>query len=357
MNSPELAAAARLTAWQRELSSLTVTVRERLAADSASGRSSRTLWWGGGYSDLLPVCAQSADGEVLVADVDPRRLRRSGSLAGEQARTVRLLALADLRRDTCGIESAMAGAALRDIEGYLALEEKLRHRFENTPAVPDGWASRVVMDFTVNRVDAKDEAQLLAEAFRVMDRTGCLVSATLVSDEPLPSSHTVRSAPSGPPLRLPTEASVLQAFEDAGFHGIKLHWAEAADPLALDRIGDADIRMCIVEAYKGKQGPCLELGQAIMYCGPWREVHDDDGHVYRRGQRVSVCAKTYDLMMRAPYQGALLGLRSVNEPPVSQAELFDCNTPALRDPKVTKGLAPFTGSQTPAGCVPGNGCC
>ena len=65
----------------------------------------------------------------------------------------------------------------------------------------------------------------------------------------------------------------------------------------------------------------------------------------------------YDLMMQAPYEGSFLGLRSVNEPPLAEAVLFDCNTPALRDPKVTKGLAPFEGAQAAACCSSVSGCC
>ena len=101
----------------------------------------------------------------------------------------------------------------------------------------------------------------------------------------------------------------------------------------------------------------LGVGQAVMYRGPWLEVQDDDGHVYRRGERVAVCAKTFDLMMRAPYQGAFMGLRSVNEPPLARAVTFDCNTSTLRDPKVTKGLAPFDGGQAETSCSAENGCC
>lgn len=62
--------------------------------------------------------------------------------------------------------------------------------------------------------------------------------------------------------------------------------------------------------------------------------------------------------MRAPYQDAFIGLRSINEPLLQDAAAFDCNTPALRDPKVTKGLLPFPGAKvTSDACGPGTGCC
>jgi hypothetical protein len=42
---------------------------------------------------------------------------------------------------------------------------------------------------------------------------------------------------------------------------------------------------------------------------------------------------------------------------LAEAVLFDCNTPALRDPKVTKGLLPFEGAQATACCSSVSGCC
>lgn len=348
-------AASRLEPWQRELMHIASRVGTDLDQEASVTEAPRTLWWGGAYSELLALCVAGLQGELLIADHESRTLRKSMALVAK-ARAVRLMALADLSRDAGVIETLLQGAVLRDIDGYLALEEKLRFGIERSPAVPSGWASRIVMDFTLNRVSAETEQQLMSEAFRALSLRGCVVCAVLVSDEPLDSLHSVRSAPAGAPLRIPSETAVISAFERAGFHGITLHWsATAAD--AIDRIGDAEIRMCSVQAYKGKQGPCWELGQAVMYRGPWREVRDDDNHVYRRGERVAVCAKTYDLMMRAPYKGSFLGLRSVNEPPLAEAALFDCNTPALRDPKVTKGLLPFEGAQATAYCSSVSGCC
>ncbi|UXY15878.1 hypothetical protein N8I74_02350 [Chitiniphilus purpureus] len=357
MNSPEPHSAARLSAWEHELASLASGLRTRLETTSQRA-DQRVLWLGGGYSALLAQnTAALAGADVMLADVETRQLRRARSLVGERAQTIRLLDLGNLRRDVRGIESAMSATAIRDIESYLVLEEKLRNLFAGTPAVADGWAHSVVLDFAVNRIEPGMVPQLLAEAFRVQAREGVVYCAALVADEPIASAYAVRGAPPGPSLHVPTEGALLRSFEEAGFHGITVHWSTAVDPLAVDRIGDVDVRMCIIEAYRGKQGPCFELGQAVMYRGPWREVEDDDGHVYRRGQRVAVCAKTFDLMMRAPYQGQFVGLRSVNEPPLAQAELFDCNTPALRDPKVTKGLAPFAGATAASACDPAGGCC
>ncbi len=35
--------------------------------------------------------------------------------------------------------------------------------------------------------------------------------------------------------------------------------------------------------------------------GPMKRVEDDDGHVFRRGEQVGVCEKTFRLLQREPY--------------------------------------------------------
>ena len=41
---------------------------------------------------------------------------------------------------------------------------------------------------------------------------------------------------------------------------------------------------------------CVEVGQAVIYRGPYSEVCDDDGHVFPRGKRMAVCQRTFDFV-------------------------------------------------------------
>jgi hypothetical protein len=347
---------ARLSPWLRNMAGATDVLRGKLLA--AAGQSRGHLLWWGGYSELLFNLGRMDDMEIVIAEADPRRLRRHMQGAAPGTRKVRLLQLSDLRRDADGVEAILAGSGPRDLESYMALQERLAQRFDDSPAVADGWADYIVQDFTLNRVDQKSEAPLLQGAMRCLGAQGRLLSVVLVADEAVHELQTLREGPAGQAMRLPTERALVEAFEAAGYHGICLHWADGDSPAALERIGNIEVRACIVEAFKGKRGPCYELGQAVIYSGPWREVKDDDGHTYPRGARVAVCAKTFDLLMRAPYQGQFVALRSVNEPPLSEAKPFNCDTAALRPPGVTKGIEPFDGAQAPVqACTPGGGCC
>ncbi len=87
--------------------------------------------------------------------------------------------------------------------------------------------------------------------------------------------------------------------------------------LSLDRDHqDAWLRKHPVTAWK-EEGECWDHNEAVIYRGPFREVRDDDGHVFRRGQRVAVCRKTFEILTREPYEAhfeAVTPLEAVEEP-------------------------------------------
>ena len=140
----------------------------------------------------------------------------------------------------------------------------------------------------------------------------------------------------------------------AGFYGLRFEYL-SAEPV--DRIAGVELRAVVLRAYKGKEGVCLDQGHAVMYPGPWSAVEDDDGHRYVRGERTAVCAKTYGLLMRAPYAGSLIGLNPPTLLPLEDAPQFDCNTPALRDIAVTRGERAANGGVPAAGACGPDGCC
>ena len=126
----------------------------------------------------------------------------------------------------------------------------------------------------------------------------------------------------------------LQAFADAGFHGIEI---AKRQPEPWQTIEGIEFRSMTVVAWKGKQGPCLERNQALLYKGPFRQVEDDDGHVFVRGQRMAVCDKTFQLFQKPPYEGVFEPIEPLQNIPLEEAEAFDCRRQKVRDPRETKG--------------------
>ncbi len=123
--------------------------------------------------------------------------------------------------------------------------------------------------------------------------------ADIVSDEAVPEH--LKADPelwSGCVSGAFQERELLRVLEAAGFHGTHIEaWAEK--PFAV--VEGIEFRSVTVTAHKGKQGPCVETNQAVVYRGPWKRVEDDDGHVLERGKRVAVCDKTYRILTGEPY--------------------------------------------------------
>ena len=110
-------------------------------------------------------------------------------------------------------------------------------------------------------------------------------------------------------------------------------------------------------AYKGKEGPCIERNQAVIYRGPWKQVVDDDGHTLERGARMAVCDKTFKLYSQPPYAGQFIPVPPREEVAMAGASGFDCARDHRRHPRETKGVD-FKVTQLSGGpCGPNSNCC
>ena len=129
------------------------------------------------------------------------------------------------------------------------------------------------------------------------------------------------------------EEAFLRAFEQAGFYGVTLDKRDSAPWQVVEGI---EFRSVTVVAYKGKQGPCMDHGQAVVLRGPFKAVLDDDDHVYERGVATAVCAKTFDILAKAPYAGAFELLWPAEPVDPETAPVFACAPPVAL---TTSGLA------------------
>jgi hypothetical protein len=150
-----------------------------------------------------------------------------------------------------------------------------------------------------------------------------------------------------------TEEGFLRAFADAGFHGIELLKFDSRPWQTVEGI---EFRSITVQAFKGKQGPCFEHHQAVIYRGPFREVLDDDGHRMERGVRYAVCDKTYQLYRRAPYAPSFEFIEPREPVPADSAQPFEHPRTTRRHPRETKGLD-YHATTAAASCCDGGSCC
>lgn len=238
----------------------------------------------------------------------------------------------DFSTNPNSIRDRLRSEPVLDFTGVQKLLVDWQREREENPRIPTETVDGVWIDQTLNSLGAREATELLQEAFRVIRKGGSLYLKLYLTDEAHPAPLLYQNEKL---TFLPQEKQVLKLLEDAGFHGIQfLERAQLPSKVA----SGVEVRTHTLVAFKGKQGICLDQGHAVIYKGPWKEVSDDDGHRYPRGERVAVCEKTYNLLQRPPYQDFFFHVPAYLDVPMDQAPLFDCNTPQIRDPKVTKGL-------------------
>lgn len=226
---------------------------------------------------------------------------------------------------------------------------------QERPLVESSSVDCAISNCVLNLVDPKDRVSLFAEIHRVLKRGGRAAISDIVCDEDVPldmqqDGHLWSGCISG----AWREDLFIKQFEDAGFYGIEVDKYQE-EPWQV--INGIEFRSMTVMAYKGKEGPCLERNQAVIYKGPFRQIQDDDGHVYRRGERVAVCDKTFQILMREPYADQFIAIDPHEEIPLDDAKEFDCQRTRNRHPRESKGLEyNETRVSTDNVCGPGN-CC
>lgn len=260
----------------------------------------------------------------------------------------------DLALDLEALDAELARNPISNANSFLAadaLADDLRVR---KPLIPSESVDVVVSNCVLNLVDARSKRQLFDEIFRVLKKGGRAVISDIVSDEAIPR-HLQEDAElwSGCISGALTEEEFLDAFTRAGFYGIRILKLDATPWRTVEGI---EFRSMTIEAVKGKQGPCYERNQAVIYKGPFREVLDDDGHRMERGVRYAVCDKTYNLYKMPPYAGSFEFVEPLNPIPMENAQPFACERTSRRHPRETKGQD-YKASTGATQCCEGGSCC
>jgi ubiquinone/menaquinone biosynthesis C-methylase UbiE len=256
------------------------------------------------------------------------------------------LELIDQHLQAHPIRSVIDLARFRDFENNIRTEK---------PLIADESIDVIVSNCVLNLVRPDDKRQLFAEMYRVLKRGGRVAISDIVSDEPVPE-HLVRDPKlwSGCISGAFLEEEFLQAFEEAKFYGIHIEDFQSEPYQTVEGI---EFRSVTITAHKGKEGPCVERNQAVIYRGPWKQVVDDDNHVLPRGVRIAVCQKTFDIYSKPPYQNEFILVAPRLEVPGDKAGVFDCSRDQRRDPRETKGIDYKATLNSGSFCGPGSTCC
>jgi arsenite methyltransferase len=252
------------------------------------------------------------------------------------------------------LDAELRRRPISDAASFLAADELAQELRVKSPLIANESIDVVVSNCVLNLVEAHAKRQLFEEIFRVLRIGGRAVISDIVSDEEVPEH--LQNDPelwSGCISGALTEEGFVAAFTAAGFYGVQIL---KRDEQPWQTVEGIEFRSVTIEAFKGKQGPCVERNQAVIYKGPFKEVLDDDNHRMERGKRYAVCDKTYNIYRKAPYSTSFEFIEPLTPIPIEEAQPFDCSRTSLRHPKETKGQD-YNVTTDASQCCDGGTCC
>ena len=296
---------------------------------------------GGGKICYIASQVVGESGRVVGVDINDDMLQLARRYQSEVGRQIgyanvefRKGRIQDLQLDLERFERWLREHPVNSAADWLAAQESVVEMRTTSPLIASDSMDAVVSNCVLNLVKNDDRHGLFAEVFRVLRRGGRAVISDIVSDEDVPESlqndPTLWSGCISGAFR---EDTFLEAFEEAGFYGVEI-LSRHDDPWAV--IDGIEFRSVTVRAWKGKEGPCLDRRQAVIYRGPWKTVIDDDGQRLHRGQRMAVCDKTFRIYTSGPYSSQITPVPPAEDVLQEQATPFDCRRNTVRDPKETK---------------------
>jgi ubiquinone/menaquinone biosynthesis C-methylase UbiE len=319
---------------------------------------------GSGGGKICYIAAQIVGpaGRVIGVDFNPEMLALARKYRGAMARELgydvvgfHRARIQDLALPLDAVDAWLARNPVTSADDLARLDELQARLRATSPLIPDESVDVILSNCVLNLVGEAAREQLFREMFRVLKRGGRVAISDIVSDEVVPAAMKGDAKLwSGCIAGAFQETDFLDAFERAGFHAIAL---ENYDEKPWRTVRGIEFRSATVTARKGKQGPCWERNQAVIYQGPWKRVEDDDGHVLVRGQRMAVCDKTFHILTDAPYAGEIIPVPPLKEVPLARAAPFDCGQSAVRAPAETKGKRYKRTAAGAAACAPSGSCC
>ncbi|MDX1497924.1 MAG: methyltransferase domain-containing protein, partial [Salinisphaeraceae bacterium] len=212
----------------------------------------------------------------------------------------------DLALDMEVVEQHLRDYPIHNANDLLAFKAWQEHERRERPMIADNSIDLIVSNCVLNLVGEADRNQLISEIHRVLKPGGRVAISDIVADEHVPE-HLKRDAKlwSGCISGAFQELDFLQAFANNGFRAVAYDKWDAQPWQVVEGI---EFRSVTLTAVKADPRDCIDRGHAVIYKGPFTSVWDDEGHEYRRGERMAVCERSYELLTQGPYADDFIGI-------------------------------------------------
>lgn len=230
----------------------------------------------------------------------------------------------DLSLDLEQVQNWLEKNPINSIEQFSQFEQECDRLRQQTPLIRDNTIDVVISNCVLNLVRPQDKEQLFDELYRVLKPGGRVVISDIVCDQdPTPKIMNDPELWSGCIAGAFREDNFLKMFENAGFYGIEILQREERPWQVIDGI---EFRSLTVRAYKSLKKTCSKDQHFIIYKGPWKQVQDDQGQIFYRGEKIAVSQQTYQMLTQSdsPYQPAIIAVSSSSEVQPIQSKTSCC---------------------------------
>jgi hypothetical protein len=175
-------------------------------------------------------------------------------------------------------------------------EHRLTEPVPETIPQADGRVDEVLLRGTFNLPLAEEvQRRIVREALRVLRPGGKLFVHVLTTERPLTQTPQL-PGPAAAVQHVPQESVPPRLLEEAGFVGVEMIKFSAKPCFVVGGVAMRELQLIGF-----KPGTATDrTTQAVLYKGPYRQITDDLGNVYPRGERLNVEPATAELLRRGP---------------------------------------------------------
>ncbi len=210
-----------------------------------------------------------------------------------------------------GAQRAKAAAA--QDAARAAVEHLLGTPAPDFGAIPDASVDEVKLRGTFNaRMEPAAMHALLAECRRVLKPGGAIETHLLVSDRVFQKQLPKLPGPAANVEVTPVARDVMAAFEEAGFVALE---AKRYSHAPVFQFEGAEMRELLFAGHKQAER-ALDDGRTfnVIYKGPYRQVSDDAGETFRRGEARTVSARQVETLKASGMADAFVFVTATSAP-------------------------------------------